>query len=205
MLSLSLLSCTHRMHHPVVQDMAAIAARHALSMRSKFPGGAQHMWHHSGSPTPPTVKRAHRERAVAVNSAQLVASCQKLISQCRILPKVRSSADSSTEGEESEEDRLRRDFLAGKINGTKTQVDAYVLAFTCNVCKLRSARRVSKQAYHYGVVIIECPGCESRHLIADHQGWFKDNRTTLEDIMREKGEEVKKLGLFQLARDGDGV
>lgn len=72
----------------------------------------------------------------------------------------------------------------------------------------------TKQAYHKGIVIIECPGCNNRyvsslhitswsnvqcrHLIADNLGWFKDDRTddgvlrNIEDMMRQKGETVKR-------------
>lgn len=44
----------------------------------------------------------------------------------------------------------------------------YQLSFTCKVCQTRSTHEVSKQAYHKGTVLIQCPGCKNRHLIADH-------------------------------------
>lgn len=31
------------------------------------------------------------------------------------------------------------------------------------------------------------------HLIADHLGWFEDEGTTIEDILRLKGESVKRV------------
>jgi hypothetical protein len=46
----------------------------------------------------------------------------------------------------------------------------FVLAFTCNVCKTRNAKKVSYKGYHQGVVIIQCDGCDQRHLISDHKG-----------------------------------
>lgn len=52
---------------------------------------------------------------------------------------------------------------------------------------------MSKLAYTKGVVLIECPGCQNRHLIADNLGWFRDSRTTVEDLIREKGEAVRKI------------
>ncbi|KAI9509672.1 DNL zinc finger-domain-containing protein [Russula earlei] len=38
----------------------------------------------------------------------------------------------------------------------------------------RSLCIFTKRAYEKGVVLIECPGCKTRHLIADNIGWFKE-------------------------------
>jgi mitochondrial protein import protein ZIM17 len=51
---------------------------------------------------------------------------------------------------------------------------------------------MSKQAYHNGTVLIQCPSCKNRHLIADHLKIFSDERITLEDILATKGETVTK-------------
>ncbi|KAJ6262593.1 hypothetical protein Dda_3404 [Drechslerella dactyloides] len=69
---------------------------------------------------------------------------------------------------------------------------AYEMTFTCKKCNTRSTHRVSKQAYRHGTVLIQCPGCTVRHLIADHMKIFRDKPTTIEDILREKGESVLK-------------
>jgi hypothetical protein len=50
----------------------------------------------------------------------------------------------------------------------REDVPAYAMVFTCKACGERSAHRVSKQAYHHGTVLITCPGCKKRHLMADH-------------------------------------
>ena len=82
---------------------------------------------------------------------------------------------------------------ASQINipGSKAE-DAYLLQFTCNVCDTRSAKKISKHAYHKGVVIVTCGGCENRHLIADNMGWFDDNTINVETMMAEKGEAIRK-------------
>lgn len=44
-------------------------------------------------------------------------------------------------------------------------------------------------AYQRGVVLVECPGCNVRHLIADHLGWF-GTKGTVEDFAAERGDTV---------------
>lgn len=47
---------------------------------------------------------------------------------------------------------------------------------------------------------MQCPGCKNRHLIADHLKIFGDKTVTLEQILAEKGDLVKKGGV---GVDGD--
>ncbi|EPE06377.1 dnl zinc finger domain-containing protein [Ophiostoma piceae UAMH 11346] len=79
----------------------------------------------------------------------------------------------------------------------------YELTFTCKPCGTRSAHKISKQGYHHGSVLITCPSCRNRHIISDHLGIFgtaPGQARTIEDIMREKGQFVKK---GTLGEDGD--
>ncbi|KAK2753508.1 hypothetical protein FQN54_007898 [Arachnomyces sp. PD_36] len=75
---------------------------------------------------------------------------------------------------------------------------AYQITFTCNPCGTRSSHRMSKHGYHKGTVLINCPGCSNRHVISDHLRIFMDKQKTLEDILEEKGQGLKKGTL-----DGD--
>ncbi|ORZ07997.1 DNL zinc finger-domain-containing protein, partial [Lobosporangium transversale] len=67
-----------------------------------------------------------------------------------------------------------------------------LIGFTCTVCNHRSHKTMSKHAYNHGVVIMQCDHCKNRHLIADHLGWFKTRGVTVEDLVKEHGETVRK-------------
>ncbi len=59
---------------------------------------------------------------------------------------------------------------------------------------------MSKQGYHHGSILIACPGCSNRHVISDHLRIFGDEATTIEDILRDKGELIRK---GTLGEEGD--
>src|SRR5205085_9334289 len=69
---------------------------------------------------------------------------------------------------------------------------AYQLTFTCKPCKHRSAHHISKQGYHRGTVLIQCPSCKNRHVVSDHLKIFMDEASTLEDILHMQGAMIKK-------------
>lgn len=70
-----------------------------------------------------------------------------------------------------------------------------VIVFTCTVCETRAARKMSKKSYYEGVVIIRCPGCQNHHLIADRLGYFEDESTDVESLLKARGEVVKRMSL----------
>eukprot|EP00440_Ansanella_granifera_P040473 gb/GFBE01043897.1/.p1 GENE.gb/GFBE01043897.1/~~gb/GFBE01043897.1/.p1 ORF type:complete len:205 (+),score=39.74 gb/GFBE01043897.1/:1-615(+) len=107
------------------------------------------------------------------------------------------AAGRDQESQSALEQLLREQLAAGSLPGTRAE-EAYAIAYTCNVCDERSAKKISKRAYHHGVVIITCPSCKNRHLIADRLGWFEDEGTDIEKMMREKGEEVVHLSQYRL-------
>ncbi|KAK0624752.1 DNL zinc finger-domain-containing protein [Bombardia bombarda] len=74
----------------------------------------------------------------------------------------------------------------------KQEEPHYEMTFTCVPCGERSAHNVTKQGYHHGSVLITCPGCRVRHVISDHLKIFGDRKLTVEDILRERGQLVKK-------------
>ncbi|KAK8854788.1 hypothetical protein IAR55_003527 [Kwoniella newhampshirensis] len=73
------------------------------------------------------------------------------------------------------------------------------MTFTCTAdgCGHRSTHEFSKRAYTKGLVLVQCPECKNRHLIADHIGWFKESLEggklkTVEDLLAAKGEKIRK-------------
>ncbi|AGO11609.1 AaceriADL173Cp [[Ashbya] aceris (nom. inval.)] len=76
------------------------------------------------------------------------------------------------------------------IGSIKVDKPMMMIAFTCKKCDTRSSHTMSKQAYTKGTVLIQCPGCKNRHLIADHLKIFRDDSVTIEAILAAKGESV---------------
>jgi protein import protein ZIM17 len=57
---------------------------------------------------------------------------------------------------------------AEAIAARKAAAPAYQLWITCKKCLERSSHTISKQAYHFGSCVVQCPKCKSQHLISDN-------------------------------------
>ncbi|KAM3162272.1 DNL-type domain-containing protein [Lachancea thermotolerans] len=113
--------------------------------------------------------------------------CSSLV-QPRALPLMGASRLISSKAILKNEQKKNADKT--KLGTLKVDKPQLMIAFTCKKCNNRSSHTMSKQAYTKGTVLIQCPGCKSRHLIADHLKIFSDDHITVEDIMNAKGESV---------------
>ena len=91
------------------------------------------------------------------------------------------------------------------------------MVFTCGRCDTRAVKGFSRQAYEHGarrarqralrlrshasppaagVVLVDCPGCNVRHLIADRKGWFGEAGSVESFLVRPlRGHEPARLSL----------
>ncbi|KAI5960799.1 DNLZ [Candida pseudojiufengensis] len=86
----------------------------------------------------------------------------------------------------------RLQSTSGSPNQPDPNVDQgeLLIEFTCNVCDTRSKHNMSKQAYEHGTVLIQCPECKSRHLIADNLGFIRDEKFNLKDYLESEGQSI---------------
>lgn len=79
------------------------------------------------------------------------------------------------------------------IPGAQTGGRKLAVIFTCTVCETRSVKQFTEQAYHHGVVLARCPGCQNLHLIADRLGYFDERPMDLETIAAQTGQTVRTI------------
>lgn len=135
------------------------------------------------------VSRHNRSPANYASLRQRLRPAQASFVQCR--------CESSSVAPKPLSDRSDK---AVEPNADRETPPQYEMTFTCRKCLERSSHKISKQGYHRGTILITCPGCKNRHLISDHLKIFSDKSITLEDILKEKGQLLKK---GSLSAEGD--
>ncbi|KIK93693.1 hypothetical protein PAXRUDRAFT_828706 [Paxillus rubicundulus Ve08.2h10] len=144
---------------------------------------------------------AHRSLSIASASAQVTLRLHPL------------RANLSTAGPPKSCQEFSKASVAPQTTEASNQIKfdpsepRLAIAFTCtaDACNHRSAHTFTKRSYERGIVIIQCPSCKNRHLIADNLGWFEDRTEeghlrNIEDVLRARGEQVHKGKV-----DADGV
>lgn len=123
-----------------------------------------------------------------------------LTPQKQIIPKLVRLYSSEKASVSSEFDAVKQALKAAEATDGQIKTEKrLLLGFTCKICNQRTHRTMSHHAYNKGIVLIECSGCQSRHLIADHLGWFKDtpNAARRVEEMQEVGEIKRELKLSE--------
>lgn len=68
------------------------------------------------------------------------------------------------------------------------------IAYRCKICNTRNLKTVSEAAYNKGVVILQCDGCTTTHLIVDNLGWFANCKgKSVNQVIAEKSESIRKI------------
>jgi len=87
-----------------------------------------------------------------------------------------SSSSSTTEAVDPQEPRLSLTFTCtAPITPHDASTSSPEPSEVTEPCSHRSTHTFTKRAYQNGIVIISCPSCKNRHLIADNLGWFKNS------------------------------
>ncbi|KAJ5205656.1 Zinc finger DNL-type [Penicillium cf. griseofulvum] len=132
-------------------------------------------------------------QSLSLNSARpssILPRSQRILAQTQLRFNSRSPRP-LTESPKSESPKTQAEQEAeweAQNQERRKDEEAYRITFTCKPCGHRSAHRMSKHGYHRGTVLIQCPSCDSRHVMSDHLGVFFEKKTTLEDILKEKGQ-----------------
>eukprot|EP01036_Dinobryon_divergens_P027758 gene27759-36580_t len=83
--------------------------------------------------------------------------------------------------------------------GPQSNIDKFLMMYTCKLCSGRNAQMVSKVAYTKGMVVSTCRHCKKLHLIADNEGKLDMAQygKKIEDFLLEKGESVQRISITE--------
>lgn len=154
-------------------------------MRSFTPQASRALRALSANPSPALTTRflsTRVSRPQALTRASIPSFQPRITIHSALRQKSTSPLTSHPEPAETEAEREKQNELR------RQNEEAYRITFTCKPCGERSTHRMSKQGYHRGTVLIQCPSCKNRHVMSDHLGIFFDKGTTLEDLLKEKGQ-----------------
>ena len=103
-------------------------------------------------------------------------------------PKLLGAAQPSEKAGDSDEQPAAR----GSIPFARVAPRKFQILFTCKICETRNSHMISRLAYQQGIVIATCPGCGSRHLLADKTGLLDVGIWDVEQLAQQ-GENVTRL------------
>ena len=103
------------------------------------------------------------------------------------------SKNDNDENEIKEHDDNGSKIEFSDVPGVKATGEKLIIVYTCKVCDTRSAKKISKQGYHKGVVLVRCAKCQNLHLIADHLGIFEEKGWDIKNYLEKSGENVNVI------------
>ena len=92
----------------------------------------------------------------------------------------------------------RPKIITPSVGSTNTQLEKFLMMYTCKICQQRNAQMVSKVAYNHGMVVSTCKQCKSKHLIADNEGKLDmaEYGKKIEDyLVNTRGESVQRISI----------
>lgn len=158
----------------------------------------------------PITTAAHRSITYKKTNASLIHPMHTYgissdVSSHLFMKQIREKSDISRSDDESktttqvpvasveDEDSTNNKNSLSSIPGSQKGGRKLAIVFTCTVCDTRSIKQFTENAYTNGVVIVQCPGCQNRHLIADNLGFFEDEKDgwNIEKALIKMGENVQ--------------
>lgn len=182
-------------HHAYIVWQSPPLPRCTSDMASKIIPAS---WRSISASTTPSIARYTRQLSTAPRHPLATKRTSPLLSTARLTPLLAPHPPPSTTIRCAHS--VPRPGTSSPPEPNTPRQPSYELTFTCNPCGTRSAHNISKQGYHHGTVLITCPTCRNRHIISDHLKIFGDEKMTIEELMKERGQLVKR---GTLGEDGD--